>query len=135
VVLAVALIGAMAVVSHDAPCREADPLLPGSASMLAITSHCYGDAAVLELERVARPVPADDEVLVRVHAASINPQEWHYMRGQPYIMRLSTGIGRPKAHRVGTDFAGTIEAVGASVVRFRPPRASDVRPSAKAWPR
>jgi len=65
-------------------------------------------------------VPADDQVLVRVHAASVNPVDWHYMRGEPYIMRLGSGFGAPANPRVGTDFAGTVEAVGKAVTKFKP---------------
>jgi NADPH:quinone reductase-like Zn-dependent oxidoreductase len=59
-------------------------------------------------------------VLVKVHAAGINPVEWHYMRGKPYIMRLGAGFGRPKDPRLGVDFAGTVEAVGSNVTKFKP---------------
>jgi NADPH:quinone reductase-like Zn-dependent oxidoreductase len=73
----------------------------------------------LTFESVVKPEPRDNEVLVRVHAASVNPLDWHYMQGSPYIMRLSSGIGRPHDPRVGVDFAGTVEAVGREVRGFR----------------
>jgi NADPH:quinone reductase-like Zn-dependent oxidoreductase len=88
--------------------------------MQAIRYRCYGSPEVLELAEVAKPTPADDEVLIKVHAASVNPLDWHYMRGKPYIMRLSSGIGRPADPRFGVDFAGTVEAVGKDVQRFKP---------------
>ena len=75
---------------------------------------------MLKLEQVAKPTPADDQLLVKVHAAALNPVDWHYMRGSPYIMRLSSGIGAPNDPRVGVDFAGTVEAVGKNVTRFKP---------------
>jgi NADPH:quinone reductase-like Zn-dependent oxidoreductase len=62
----------------------------------------------------------DDQVLVKVHAAAVNPLDWHYMRGSPYIMRLGTGLGAPDEPRLGVDFAGTVESVGKDVTRFKP---------------
>ncbi|MFW6206867.1 MAG: NAD(P)-dependent alcohol dehydrogenase [Gemmatimonadota bacterium] len=88
--------------------------------MKAVTHPCYGSHEVLRLEDVARPTPADDEVLVRVRAAAINPLEWHNMQGEPYIMRVSSGFGKPGDARLGVDFAGTVEAVGRNVTRFQP---------------
>lgn len=88
--------------------------------MKAVVYRCYGAPDVLSLEDVEKPVPADDEVLVKVHAASVNPLDWHYMRGSPYLMRLSAGIGAPDDIRMGVDYAGTVEAVGKDVTRFKP---------------
>jgi len=88
--------------------------------MKAITYRCYGAPQVLRLEELPKPVPADNEVLVRVHAAALNPLDWHYMRGAPYLVRLDSGFGRPTNPRLGVDFAGTVEAVGRSVTRFKP---------------
>lgn len=88
--------------------------------MKAIVYRCYGSADVLKLEDVAKPVPAEDEVLIKIRAASVNPLDWHYMRGSPYIMRLESGIGAPKDSRMGVDFAGTVESVGSAVTEFRP---------------
>jgi NADPH:quinone reductase-like Zn-dependent oxidoreductase len=117
----VVLIGAFALyLSHDSECHPAPPLANGAPGMQAIVYHCYGAPAVLKLEAAARPVPADDGVLVRVHAASVNPLDWHYMRGTPYIVRMEAGVGAPRDMRIGVDFAGTVEAVGSSVTRFKP---------------
>jgi NADPH:quinone reductase-like Zn-dependent oxidoreductase len=80
----------------------------------------YGTPDVLKLVDIEKPVPADDQLLVRVHAAATNPLDWHYIRGTPYIMRLETGLRRPKELRLGVDFAGTVEATGKSVTRFKP---------------
>jgi NADPH:quinone reductase-like Zn-dependent oxidoreductase len=88
--------------------------------MKAIVYRCYGPPDVLLLEDIDKPTPADDEVLVRVRAASANPLDWHYMRGTPYIMRMDAGVGVPKVQRFGVDFAGTVEAVGRNVKRFKP---------------
>ncbi|MCH8058201.1 MAG: NAD(P)-dependent alcohol dehydrogenase [Proteobacteria bacterium] len=87
--------------------------------MKAIVYRCYGSPDVLEFEDIEKPTPADDEVLVKVVAASVNPLDWHYMRGSPYIMRLLAGLGAPNDARMGVDFAGTVEAVGRNVKRFK----------------
>ncbi|MBT8088327.1 MAG: NAD(P)-dependent alcohol dehydrogenase [Gammaproteobacteria bacterium] len=88
--------------------------------MQAIVYRCYGSPDVLELAGVEKPVPGDDEVLVKVRAAAVNPYDWHFMRGSPYIMRLGSGIGAPDDSRMGADFAGTVEAVGDGVKKFKP---------------
>ena len=87
--------------------------------MQAITYHRYGPPDVLELETVELPALGDDEVLVRVRAASVNPRDWHYLRGLPYIMR-PIGLRIPKDGGLGSDMAGQVEAVGRAVTRFRP---------------
>jgi NADPH:quinone reductase-like Zn-dependent oxidoreductase len=110
----------MLVLSHDSPCGEARPVPGGTVVMKAVAYHCYGPPEVLELVDLPRPVPGDDELLVRVHAAAINPLESHYMRGKPYVMRLSSGMGRPGNPRLGVDFSGTVEAVGRNVTDFGP---------------
>jgi NADPH:quinone reductase-like Zn-dependent oxidoreductase len=119
VVAAAALAFAM---SHNAACPSGPlPAMPeGATPMKAAVYRCYGPPEVVKIEDVARPVPADDEVLVQVRAAGINPVEWHYMRGEPYIMRLGSGFGRPKDPRLGVDFSGTVEAVGSRVTKFKP---------------
>lgn len=88
--------------------------------MKAITYTEYGAPDVLQLTEVATPTPRDDEVLMAVRAASVNPLDWHYMRGTPYIVRLVAGLRRPKRPRLGVDVAGQVEAVGGSVTHFRP---------------
>jgi NADPH:quinone reductase-like Zn-dependent oxidoreductase len=124
IILAVVAVGVMAsamVISHNAPCVGRDaPAAAGASQMKAIVYRCYGSPDVLALEDIDRPALADDEVLVRVRAASANPLDWHYMRGTPYIMRLDAGVGAPKVARLGVDFAGTVEAVGRNVKRFQP---------------
>ena len=81
----------------------------------------YGSPDVLRLEEIEKPVPADDQVLVRVRAASVNPLDWHYMEGTPYIVRLlDFGLLKPKVPRLGVDMAGQVEAVGKNVTEFKP---------------
>ena len=87
--------------------------------MQAITYHRYGPPDVLELETVELPALGDDEVLVRVRAASVNPRDWHFLRGLPYVMR-PVGLRIPKDGGLGSDLAGQVEAVGRAVTRFRP---------------
>lgn len=118
--LAVGIAALALVLSHDSACEPAPSLSDGVERMRAVVYRCYGSPDVLSLEEVEKPTPADDEVLVKIRAASINPLDWHYMRGSPYLMRLGSGLGRPKDTRLGVDFAGTVEAVGASVTRFKP---------------
>jgi NADPH:quinone reductase-like Zn-dependent oxidoreductase len=88
-------------------------------TLKAITYHRYGSPDVLELEEVDEPVVNDDEVLVRVRAVSVNPRDWHFMRGLPYVMR-PVGLRIPKDGGLGSDVAGQVEAVGKDVTRFRP---------------
>ncbi len=80
----------------------------------------YGTADVLRYEDIQKPMPADDELLIKVHAAGVNPFDWHAMRGMPYVIRLFSGVRKPAQIRLGVDYAGTVEAVGSSVKRFKP---------------
>jgi NADPH:quinone reductase-like Zn-dependent oxidoreductase len=86
----------------------------------AIVRGRYGSPDVLELTEIDKPEPGDDEVLVRVHAASVNPADWHFLRGTPYIARLQLGLRKPKDRVLGCDVAGRVEAVGKDVTMFRP---------------
>jgi NADPH:quinone reductase-like Zn-dependent oxidoreductase len=88
--------------------------------MKAIRYSQYGSPDVLRLEDVEKPVPAKNQVLVKVHAAAANPLDWHGTRGEPALARLSSGLLRPKNPKVGADLAGRVEAVGASVTEFQP---------------
>jgi NADPH:quinone reductase-like Zn-dependent oxidoreductase len=89
--------------------------------MKAIVYHRYGSPEVLRLEAIEKPAPKDDEILVKVRAASVNPLDWHYMEGAPYVVRLlGFGLTAPKNPRLGVDFAGTVEAAGKNVTEFKP---------------
>jgi NADPH:quinone reductase-like Zn-dependent oxidoreductase len=108
------------VMSHNDPCGAAPALAAGATPMKGIERRCYGPPGILRYADLPRPTPADDEVLVRVHAASVNPLDWHYVEGTPYLVRIEGGFGKPEDPRLGVDFAGTVEAVGKSVRRFKP---------------
>src|SRR5260370_786480 len=89
--------------------------------MKAIVYRTFGSPEVLRLEQIEKPVPNDNQVLVRVRAASVNPLDWHYMEGTPYIARLlGFGLFKPADPRLGVDYAGTVEAVGKSLTQFKP---------------
>jgi NADPH:quinone reductase-like Zn-dependent oxidoreductase len=87
--------------------------------MKAIVRCDYG-LANLKLEDVEKPVPDNDQILVKVHAVSVNPYDWHFVEGTPYVMRaMGVGLRKPKEIRLGVDFAGTVEAVGKNVTQFK----------------
>ena len=88
--------------------------------MKAIVYYNYGPPDILKYEEIEKPTAGDDEVLVRVRAASVNPLDWHFMRGTPYFVRIMTGLRRPKVPRLGVDVAGQVEAVGRNVTQFKP---------------
>jgi NADPH:quinone reductase-like Zn-dependent oxidoreductase len=88
--------------------------------MKAIVHYDYGPPDVLRCEEVEKPVPRDGEVLIRVRAASVNPLDWHFLRGTPYIGRLQFGLRKPKSTRLGADVAGEVEAAGRNVTRLKP---------------
>ncbi len=106
-------------ISHNSPCGPAPSSAPAH-PMQAAVRRCYGSPDVVGIETIAKPVPADHGVLVRVRATSVNPLDWHLMRGEPYVMRPESGWGAPNDILLGTDFAGTVEAVGKLVTRFKP---------------
>lgn len=91
--------------------------------MKAFVLGSYGSADHLDLKAVDTPVPAADEVLVRVRATSVNPYDWHHMRGEPRVARMmpgTLGLRAPKLRILGGDMAGQVEAVGEDVTEFRP---------------
>jgi NADPH:quinone reductase-like Zn-dependent oxidoreductase len=88
--------------------------------MKAIVYHTYGPPDVLQCEDIDKPTAADNEVLIKVRAASVNPLDWRFMRGTPYIIRVMTGLRKPKITRPGVDVAGEVEAVGRNVTQFAP---------------
>jgi NADPH:quinone reductase-like Zn-dependent oxidoreductase len=88
--------------------------------MKALAYDKYGSPDVLELREIDKPVVTDDGVLVRIHAASVNPVDWHTLTGTPYLVRMQAGLRKPKSELLGVDFAGTVEEVGRAVKQFQP---------------
>jgi len=88
--------------------------------MKAIVATRYGSPDVIRFEEIAKPSPANNEVLIKICAASVNPLDWHFMRGDPPFLRLMLGLRKPKDTRLGVDLAGRVEAVGSSVTQFKP---------------
>src|SRR6184192_4993 len=83
--------------------------------------YCDYGLANLKLQDIEKPTPTDDQLLVRVRAASVNPYDWHFVEGSPKIIRaMGVGLRKPKDTRLGVDFAGTVEAVGKNVTKFKP---------------
>jgi len=120
IVLAVLITGLGLVLSHTEDCGPAPEVSAGTATMQAAVRRCYGSPDVIEIAVIEKPAPGDDEVLVKVRAASVNPLDWHYLRGSPYFMRLMTGLGKPDDVRMGVDYSGTVAAIGANVSKFKP---------------
>jgi NADPH:quinone reductase-like Zn-dependent oxidoreductase len=93
----------------------------GAVLLKAIITSKYGSPDVLEFKEVDKPIPNDDQVLVNVYAASVNPLDWHILRGQPFLVRLmGFGLFKPKNKILGADVAGRVEAVGKKVSQFKP---------------
>lgn len=88
--------------------------------MKAIVYRNYGPAEVLSYDEIEKPAPKDNQVLIKVRAASVNPYDWHFMRGKPYMVRLFAGLTKPKVIQLGADVAGTVESVGPGVTQFNP---------------
>jgi len=104
--------------SYSADCPTDTQSESQEDGMLAVRARCYGPPDILTLETVAIPEPNPDELLVRVEAAAVNPYDYHFMRGSPYLMRLGSGLVSPKDVRVGVDFSGVVVAVGGEVTDF-----------------
>jgi NADPH:quinone reductase-like Zn-dependent oxidoreductase len=87
--------------------------------MKAIVYENFGSPDVLRCQEIEKPLPADDEVLIKVRAASVNPLDWKLMKGGPFLLRLLLGLRKPKLKRPGVDVAGEVEAVGRNVTEFQ----------------
>src|SRR5437016_904208 len=101
--------------------NDCDRLTTAQGDKMKAIVYCDYGLANLKLAEIAKPTPTDDQILVKVHAASVNPLDWHFIEGTPKIMRaLGVGLRKPKDVRLGVDFAGTVEAVGKNVTQFKP---------------
>jgi NADPH:quinone reductase-like Zn-dependent oxidoreductase len=118
-VIAVASAAGAFLLARDAPCASAPALPADAVPMRAAVYRCYGGPEVIAIEQVAKPALDADRVLIKVHSAALNPLDKHYLHGTPYLIRLSAGLGAPKDVNLGVDFAGTVEAVGSAVTRFK----------------
>jgi NADPH:quinone reductase-like Zn-dependent oxidoreductase len=107
-------------IGYTSDCVTPSASAASDQSMRAVTYSCYGGPEILQLSDVEKPIASNDEIVVRVKAASVNPLDWHYMRGSPFIMRLMVGLGSPNDKTMGVDFAGVVESVGPDVTRFKP---------------
>jgi NADPH:quinone reductase-like Zn-dependent oxidoreductase len=100
--------------------NDCDQLAAAQGDTMKAIVYCDYGLANLKLADVKKPTPTDDQVLVKVRAASVNPYDWHFIEGTPKIMRLGVGLRKPKDTRLGVDYAGTIEVVGKNVTQFKP---------------
>ena len=95
-------------------------MVPVLNEMKAMVYHRYGSPDMLELEEVPKPIPKDDEVLIKVQAASVNPLDWHFLRATPFFGRLAMGLLKPRRKILGADLAGRVESVGGNVKQYKP---------------
>src|SRR5580765_2222314 len=109
------------IVAYWRSTNDCDRLTAAQGNKMKAIVYCDYGLANLKLADIAKPTPTDDQILVKVHAASVNPLDWHFIEGTPMIMRaLGVGLRKPKDTRLGVDFAGTVETVGKNVTQFKP---------------
>jgi NADPH:quinone reductase-like Zn-dependent oxidoreductase len=119
-VFGVAIVALAITISYESPCPSAPSAAADGESMRAVMQRCYGSPIkVLTVERIAKPVPKQGQILVKVHATALNPFEWHMTTGKPYLVHLFRGLGAPDHPRLGNDVAGIVVAVGSGVTRFK----------------
>lgn len=92
----------------------------GAQPMKAIVYDQYGPPDVLKYQDIENPIPADDQVLIQIRASSVNPYDWHSIRGTPSLIRLFAGLRAPKSRHLGADVAGVVEAVGRNITSLKP---------------
>lgn len=117
-VLGVAILALAITVGYTSDCAAPASVSAGQETMKAVISRCYGGPEALEYTDVEKPTPGPKDVIVELRAAAVNPLDYHYMRGSPYLMRLSAGLGSPSDQRMGVDFAGVVAEVGSAVTKF-----------------
>lgn len=115
--LALALVALAITISYTSDCEPA-PAAKGTNTMKAIVSRCYGGPEALQYADVEKPKPGPNGVLIQVKSAAINPLDYHFMRGSPYLMRLGIGLGSPNDQRIGVDFSGVVVETGDEVSKF-----------------
>jgi NADPH:quinone reductase-like Zn-dependent oxidoreductase len=121
VILIALFVGIIALfVAYWRSTNDCDRLTGAATNPMKAITYCDYGLANLKLEEVEKPVPNDDQILVRVRAASVNPYDWHFIEGTPKIMRAGIGLRKPKETRLGGDVAGQVEAVGKNVTQFKP---------------
>lgn len=109
-----------AFVAYWTSTNDCDRKSGAAANAMKAIVYCDYGLANLKLEDIEKPTPTDEQILVRVRAASVNPYDWHFVEGTPYVIRaMVTGLRKPKSTRLGVDFAGTVEAVGQNVTQFK----------------
>ena len=119
-VILIALI-ACALVAYWTSTNDCQSYATVPANPMKAIVYCDYGVPNLKFQEIEKPTPADDQLLVKVRAASVNPLDWHFVEGTPYFMRLmGVGLRKPKDTRLGVDFAGTVEAVGKNVTKFKP---------------
>jgi NADPH:quinone reductase-like Zn-dependent oxidoreductase len=118
ILVALVAVALIAYWTSDNACVDGRIATPHS-PMKAVVYCDYGAADVLQVVDIEKPAPDDDQLLIKVRAAALNPLDWHFIRGTPYAMRLQTGLRKPKVVQLGVDFAGTVEAVGRNVTQFK----------------
>ena len=116
----VALI-AWAFIAYWTSTNDCERYAAAPATPMKAVVYCDYGVPNLKFQEIEKPTPADDQLLVKVRAASVNPLDWHFIEGTPYIMRaMGVGLRKPTDTRLGVDFAGTVEAVGKNVTKFKP---------------
>jgi NADPH:quinone reductase-like Zn-dependent oxidoreductase len=117
-ILGLTIVALSVTISYTAECAAPPGVGAGADTMKAVVSRCYGGPEALEVLDIEKPRPGSKDVIVAVKAAAVNPLDYHYMRGSPYLLRLARGIGRPKEQRMGIDFSGMVAEIGNEVTKF-----------------
>ena len=117
-ILGLAVVALAVTISYTSECTSPPGVSAGADTMKAVVARCYGGPDALEYLDIEKPKPGPKDVIVAVKAAAVNPLDYHYMRGSPYLMRLARGIGKPEDPRMGVDFAGVVSEIGNEVTKF-----------------